>query len=341
MERPKIGQGNWIYLAALLGIAGLAGGGGYYFYQSYRGPASPAPKAETLPAADPTAASYTGKIRATKTIPIPAPIDGTLEEVTVADGEEISEGQLLARISNSTLELAKQEATEALEQAKAKLENLESQLIAARLEASRASADLARVKADYETASRAFERQKVLFREGAGARRAYEGAEAAFRKAAEERAQLENTQRGADSRALGLQKNVEDARTKLSEATTELEEADAEVLTGQILSPANGLLVNHKKNAGDQVTRDVADLFEIAVDLTAMEVVVDLAAALTGKVSAGQGAWVQVAEAGPQPLEGKVREVKEGQAFVEFVSPSPVIKPGMTAQVRFLLNPIP
>jgi multidrug resistance efflux pump len=340
MERPKIGQGNWIYFAALLGILALAGGGGYYVFREYQKPkvelAAPAPAAN----ADAAAMSYQGKIRAAKTLPIPAPIDGTLEELSVADGEEVSEGQLLARITNSTLELAKQEAAELLEQARTKLEGFESQLIGARLEISRASADLARVKAEYETASRAFERQKVLFREGAAAKRTYDATEAAFRKIAEERSQLEDGLRSAETRAAGLQKNAEEARAKLTEATAEQEDADAEALTGQVLSPVTGLLVNHKKNAGDQVTRDIADLFEIAVDLTAMEVVVDLTAGLTGRVSAGQAALVQVAEAGPQPLEGKVREVKEGQAYVEFVSPSPAIRPGMTAQVRFLLNPV-
>jgi hypothetical protein len=84
------------------------------------------------------------------------------------------------------------------------------------------------------------------------------------------------------------------------------------------------------------VTRDIGDLFEIAVDLTALEVVVEVPKALEAKLAAGQNALVQIAEAGPAPLEAKIREVKEGQAYVEFLSPSAAILPAMTAQVRFL-----
>lgn len=338
MERPKIGQGNWIYLGALLGIAAL-GAGAYYAFREYQKPAPETKQANAAPTTDPASVTYPGQIRALKTLPIPAPIDGTLEEVTVADGEEVYEGQLLARITNSTLEAAKQKTAEDLESLKAKLEGFESQLVAARLESSRASADLARARAEYEIASKNFERQKLLFREGAGAKKNYDNAEAAFKKIADERAQLENTVKVADSRAATLASSVEDARTKLSEATAESEDTEAEILTGEIKAPVSGLLVNHKKNAGDQVTRDIADLFEIAVDLTALEVIVDVPKALESKLAAGQNALVNIAEAGPAPLEAKVREVKDGQAFVEFLSPSPAIKPSMTAQVRFLSAP--
>ncbi len=336
MERPQIGQGNWIYLAALLGIAAL-GTGAYYAFREYQKPAPQVTPSAVAPTADPATTTYPGKIRALKTLPIPAPIDGTLEEVSVADGEEVYEGQLLARITNSTLEAAKQKSAEDLESLKTKLEGFESQLVAARLESSRASADLARARAEYETASKNFERQKLLFREGAGAKKNHDNAEAAFQKVASERAQLENAVKAADSRAAALQASVEEARAKFNEATTDAEETDAEILTGDVKAPVSGLLVNHKKNAGDQVTRDIADLFEIAVDLTALEVVVEVPKALEAKLGAGQNALVQIAEAGPAPLEAKIREVKDGQAYVEFLSPSPAIKPSMTAQVRFLI----
>jgi multidrug resistance efflux pump len=250
----------------------------------------------------------------------------------------VFEGQSLGRIVNTGLEAAKEKSIEELEKSKARLADLESQLIAARLESSRASADAARVRAELEAASREFDRQKVLFREGAGARKAYDRVAAAFEKLAEENKRLESVVRGADTRAAAVQIYVEEARTKVTDDTEELEQSDAELLTGDIKSPASGLLVNHKKNSGDTVTRDVADLFEIAIDLTELEAVVDLPAALAKQVTAGANALVQIAEAGPAPLEAKVREVKEGQVFVEFLSPSPAIRPGMTAQVRFLVN---
>ncbi|MDX2267600.1 MAG: HlyD family efflux transporter periplasmic adaptor subunit [Bryobacter sp.] len=340
-DKPRIGQGNWIYALTFLAVAGLAALA-YYAFREYN-----KPKADTqavtpaAPRKDAAEASYTGTIRATKTLMVPAPIDGTLEELGVADGEEVFEGQLLARITNTTLDLAKQKATEDLEQARTKQENAESQLIAARLEASRAEADLARVKLEYDAASKAYERQKVLFREGAGARKTYEKAEADFSKLSSEREQLEKNNRSAADRVKNLQDQYEAARTEVNELTQDLEEAEAELLTGEVKAPVSGVLVGHKRNAGDAVTRDVADLFEIAVDLTALEVRVEVPGSLAARLSAGQNTLVQIVEAGEQPLAGKVREVKEGVAVVEFLSPNPAVKPGATAQVRFLLTSVP
>ncbi len=337
MERPKIGQGNWIYLGALAAIAGLAALA-YYAVQDYQRRQSPPPASAANAAPDPVQTTYTGKIRARKSVLVPAPIDGTVEELTVTDGEEVFEGQVLGKIQNTAMETAKQSAAEELEKLKSKLTDLESQLIAARLESSRAAAEAVRVRSELETASRNFERQKLLFREGAGAKKSYDKAEADFASLAEENKRLENSLRVAEARASAVQKFVDEARAKATDATEEAEQAEAELLTGEIKAPVSGLLVSHKKDNGDEVTRDIADLFEIAIDLTDLEVVVDVPAALTGKIAAGSNALVQIAEAGPTPLAAKVREVKEGQAFVEFLSPSPSIRPSMTAQVRFLVN---
>jgi hypothetical protein len=52
----------------------------------------------------------------------------------------------------------------------------------------------------------------------------------------------------------------------------------------------------------------------------------------------GQSVIVQVAEMSGESLEGSVREVKDGQAIIEFSSPNPAIKPGLTAQVRIRLK---
>jgi multidrug resistance efflux pump len=340
MARPRIGQGNWIYAVTLVAVAGLL----WFAYSAVRQHPMLEQKpavAKPVPKGTPADNTYQGTIRATKTLPIPAPIDGTLEEVSVADGEEVFEGQLLARINNTTVTLAKQKAEEDLAQARAKLEDSDSQLIAARLEASRADADASRARLDYEAASKNYERQRMLFREGATAKKQFEASEAAFLKIRNELNQLEETQKAAASRVKVLQEQADLARARVADLTEDLEEAEAEMLTGEVKAPVTGFLVSHKKEAGDAVTRDVADLFEIAVDLTALEVVVPVPDELAKQLAAGQNALVQLAEAGPQPLEAKVREVKSGTAAVEFLSPNPAIRPGMTAQVRFLLTVLP
>ncbi len=333
----KLLASRWMLYGPVLLIAGLLAVGGFYLKREYdRRQQAAAEAARPKPAVDALAQTYTGKIRAQKTVRVPAPVDGTLESIEATDGEEVYEGQLLGRIQNTSIAASKVRADEDLDRARNRVADIESQLLAARLESSRASAELARVRSEHEMASRMFDRQQKLFREGATARKTFEKAEADFRKLVDDFKDAREKSAAADGRTSSLQTNLEDARTKLKDLTEEAEDAEAELLTGEVKAPVSGLLIAHRKSAGDDVTRDIEDLFEIAADLTAMEIVTEIPPAVAAKVTPGAAAFVQIAEAGPAPLNGKVREIKDGAAIVEFVSPSPAIKPGMTGQVRFL-----
>jgi multidrug efflux pump subunit AcrA (membrane-fusion protein) len=328
---------RWMLYGPVLLIGGAVAGGGWFLYQQYeQRQRAEVEASRPKPAPDLVAVTYTGKIRAQKTVLIPAPVDGTLESIEAIDGEEVYEGQLLGRIQNTSIEAHKQKSEEDLDRAKGKVADVESQLLSARLESGRASADLARTRSEYEILARSFERQQKLFREGAAARKTFEKSEADFRKLAADLKDAEETQKRAEARVSAVQANVEEARAKLKELTEDVEDAEAERLTGEVKAPVAGLLIGHRKSAGEEVTRDIEDLFEIATDLTAMEIVAEIPAELAKKLKAGGGVLVQIAEAGPAPLNGTIREVSETTAIIEFVSPSPAIKPGMTGQVRFL-----
>ncbi len=328
---------RWMLYGPVLFLTALIAGGGWYGYKEYqRRSLAALEAAKPKPVPDPAGQTYSGRIRARNTVLIPAPIDGTLESVEVADGDEVFEGQLLGKIQNTAVEGQKQKTEEDLDRAQGKLADLESQLLSARLEASRASADLARVRADYESASRAFDKLQKLYREGAAARKTFEKSEADFRKLVEDQKGTQEAARIAESKVNALQTSVEEAKTRLREKTEDLEEADTELLTGAVKAPVSGLLIGHRKNPGEQVTRDIEDLFEIASDLTSMEILTEVPPELAKKLTVGGRAFVQIAEAGEAPLNGTIREISDNQAIVEFTSPSPTIKPGMTAQVRFL-----
>jgi multidrug resistance efflux pump len=331
---------GWVGYGALAVILLLLGVLGYVAWTQLRQQRDAAAAAKIPPPpVDPLTQSYTGKLKALSTVLVPAPLDGTLESLEVEDMEDVAEGQLLGRILNTTLETAKTKATEDLERAKSKQEEAESQLIAARLEASRASSDAARVKLEYDGAAREFQRQQTLFQAGAGARKNFDKAEAAFRQLAVDYRNLESAAKQADARVSALQNNVAQARQAVTAQSEEMEGAEAELLTGEVKAPASGLLIGHRKNAGEEVTRDIEDLFEIATDLASMQVIVDIPEALAKQLSPGGNALVQIAEAGPAPLAGVIKDVQDGQAFVDFQSPNPAIRPGMTAQVRFLPAP--
>ncbi len=325
-----------LYVPALA-LSVFIGTAGWYGWREYRSQQQQkAEAARPAPAVDPITQPWAGRIRAQKTLAIPAPIDGTLEAMDVHDGDDVFEGQLLAHIKNTAVEANRQRTEEDIERAKARVADFESQVIGARLEASRASANLARARSEYEIKSRQYERQLKLFREGAAARKTYEKSQADFEAASAELKDNEQTAKAADTRITALNTNLDEARKKLSELTTELEESDTDLLVGDIKSPTNGILIGHKRSVGEEVTRDITDLFEIATDLGALEVIADIPADLSKKLAPGGRAFVQIAEAGPAPLNATIKQVTANQAVVEFASPTPAIRPGMTAQVRFL-----
>ncbi len=317
-------------------VVGIVAGGAWYGYGEYRrreraGVEARQPKA--VP--DALSQTFTGKTRARTSVAVAAPLVGTLESLEVSDGEEVFEGQLLARIRNTGMEAAKQRSVEDLDRAKGKVSDLESQVLAGRLEASRAGADLARVRAEYDSALRVYERQQKLYREGATARKSYEKAEAEYRGLVEERKGLEETAARSEGLVARLSASVEEAKGRVAEAAAELENTDTEMLLGDVKAPVSGLLIGHAKNAGDEVTRDVVKLFEIATDLTAMEVLVEVPEAVARRLVLGGKVLVSISEAGA-PLNGTLRGLTGGVAIVEFLSPNGEIKPGMSAQIKFV-----
>ncbi len=321
----------------VMSLALIVAGGAWYGYGEYqRRERAAAESRKPRPVINPLSQTFPGQIRPQKTVQVAVPVAGTLESLEVSDGEEVIEGQLLARILNSGLAAAKQRAVEELDRAKGRVSELESQVLAARLEASRASADMARVRIEYETASRAYDRQQKLFREGATARRSYEKAEVDYRKLLEENKSLEETAARSEAAVKRLHGAVDEARGREAEKAAELEDADDQLLSGEVKAPVSGVITGHSKNAGDEVTRDIGALFEIATDLTAMEAVVEVPEVVGKKLMVGGRAFVQISEAGEAPVNGVIREVKDGKAVVEFLSPNAGVKPGMSAQVRFL-----
>src|SRR5262245_4285073 len=142
-------RGKWVLLCVSAILVAIAAGA----LSVLRRPAVEAKKAAPAPppALPPGAEiSLAGKIEADHVIPVPAPIDGIIEEYLVDVGEEVYEGQLLARLRNQALEGASELAKIELDRAETRVNNLDSSLISARLEASRARAESSRSKGEFE-----------------------------------------------------------------------------------------------------------------------------------------------------------------------------------------------
>jgi multidrug resistance efflux pump len=326
-------RGRWVLATAV--VLALSAVGFFVIRHSLAAHAKavPAPLPD-VPA--PSEITLTGTIEAAQVVNVPVPVDGTVEQFMADAGKHVSEGEVLARIRNPRLIATQQAAKLDAEQAQNRLSQLESALIAARLEVSRSEADAIRVKSALEQAEKTFERQETMFREGVTPRLAYEKAEHEYNSLKAEAQNLAETAKKAADRVDSTTNELEPARKVLAQKTSELEDAEAETAVGEINSPADGVVIRRRGQMGQPVTRAMSDMFEIAVDPQVLQVVAALQPQAALRIQPGQTAGIQIAGA-PSPMTGIVRVVKSGQIFIDITNPPPAITRGMTVRIKIKL----
>lgn len=275
----------------------------------------------------------TGKIQPQSIVNVPAPVDGTLTEIVVSVGQEVSAGQLLARMESGAL--AARRALEREESAKiaAKVRELESALDTARLEASRSQAAAARAGAAFDSAEKEYLRQKELMAAGAAPRLVFEKSERDCSAARADRDSLAALAREAVDRSGLLTRQLAAARAKLPDTAA----AEPDNALAEVHSPVDGVVVSSAAKTGAMVKAETA-LVQIAVNLAALDVALYPDKKILARLRTGQPAVVRVAEAGDIAIPGAVRAIGDDGALVGFQSPSPAVKPGLSAIVRMTMS---
>jgi multidrug efflux pump subunit AcrA (membrane-fusion protein) len=317
-------------IAALVAVATLVAA----HYRNTQAPSkTPPPPSEPAPAE----VTLTGRVQARSVLNVRAPIEGVIERFLSDVGDDVFEGEVLAHIKSAKLDANRETAQTGAERAQTRVHDLETALIAARLEGSRARADAIRTRAELDRAERNYARQKLLMREGATPRLVFEKAEKDYNTLKTDAESLEQLARRAEDRLMSVTKELDAARTIAQAKAEELDDAKAELAAGDVHAPADGTVVGRSGQPGETVNRAATDLFQIAVNLTQLQVVLSPDPKTLERIRPGAPALIQIAEA-PEGITASVREVKSGQVFVDFASPSPAVRPGLTAQVRLRLG---
>jgi HlyD family secretion protein len=320
------------------GLAAIVAGGAVAAYLQLREKPKTAAVAAPPPEAAPSELTVSGTIRARHVLTVAAPIDGTLEAMDILDGQEVFEGQLLARVRSQRLDVEMEEARLEVERLQDRVNSLDSLLIGSRLEASRADADATRARAALAIAEKDYQRQKVLLAEGATPRLTYEKAAREYLSLKSEADALAGMAQATQARMEVTQKNLDEARRLLAEKQKDEEIVEAAIQEGAIHAPADGVLIAHRAGPGDEVTASMRDLFQLAVNLGDLLFTAQITADQERLIEPGQPVLIQVAEAGGIPIEGRVRSAADRELVVEFSSPDPVVRPGLSAQVRIPLQ---
>jgi multidrug resistance efflux pump len=318
-------------------VIAVAAVGGVLALRRKPAPVAPARQAAKVVEESPGVFTVQGKIRPQHVIGVSSPVEGFIEALLADPGQDVYEGQVLARIGAQGLESNREGAQNALERAQEQVGRTDAALASAKLELSRAEADAARSRLNLERVEKVFSRQQTLFREGATPRLTYERAAADYEAARRDYDIMDEAVRTGRERVQSAQKDSDNARKAAADKRDALEEAQDNVAASEVRSPADGYVVARGGEVG-KTAQEVGDkLFTIATDLFALEAVVDLKPEYMKRLIAGMPATVNVLDLDNASFQGTVKSVddKANQVVVEFGSANPNVKPGMVADVRF------
>jgi multidrug resistance efflux pump len=329
-------RGKWLLFGGVLILLAIAAGAITVWRREQAKPA-----AVVAPAPPPVEVSgdlsLSGKVEARNVVPVKPPSAGTVEEYLVNEGEEVYEGQLLARLNNPTLTNEREQAKERADKAQERVNQLESQMLAARLEVSRGRAEAARIKDEYARAERAYQRQSMLNQQGATPRLTFEKAQKEYESTKLDYESIAARQQISESRITDLTRDIDAAKKTLEERNNDLEAAEASLQATQVHAPVDGIVILRKGDAGVEIQMGEDDLFQIATDLGNLQVVLEVNEAQQQKIKEGAAAAVYLTEMGNEPMTGEVARVDGGRVTVLFQNPNPLVKPGLTAQVKIRL----
>ena len=178
----------------------------------------------------------------------------------------------------------------------------------------------------------------MLLDEGATPRLTFEKAQKEYVALEAESKNLDAVAAAAEERISSVSRELDAARKILEGKSEDVEVAKARVGSGEVLSPATGIVVARRGQAGDDVHPSMTDLFQIATDNSILQAVADASPAQIAKVKQGLPATVTLAEMSGEVLQGSVIKAENGKVTVEFANPNTLIKPGLTAQIRIKLT---
>jgi HlyD family secretion protein len=274
-----------------------------------------------------------GKVEAVETVAIPVPIDGRIESFRADVGDQVSEGQLLAQIRSTGLEAERDTVQAELNRLRSRLATLESRVIELNLKAAQAKEEAARALQEMAAAQKEMLLRQMQFKEGAIRRLDFEQAQKQFEAASARSQDLDKLATIAETRASDARRELDVLQAEVTAKTRAYEETLEHINSGDIVAPADGLIIARRGQVGQDITTDVEDLFVIATNLTSLRVVAEVPPSVLPRLRPGSEAVIQIAELA-DGIVGKVSEVQEGRVYIEFTNPNPaVVKPGMTVHV--------
>jgi HlyD family secretion protein len=294
-----------LFLIAILVLAGS----GYGFWRWGRSPKeSPYVTTPVQRGNITQAVSSTGTLQAVVTVLVGSQVSGTIDKLFADFNTKVKAGQVVAQLNQDKF--------------KASVDQARANLLAA-------ESNLAKAKVSVVDAQRTLERNRELRKRDLMAQSELDAAQTAY-DAAMAQLEVNKAQRAQ-------------AQAALNQATVDLNNT-------VIRSPVDGIVISRNVDVGQTVAASLQapTLFTIANDLAKMEVHTNVDEADVGNVIEGQEVSFTVDAFPARRFRGRVHQVRNAPTIVQNVvtydavvridNKDLLLKPGMTANVQFLVS---
>ena len=356
-----MGHKLWMSLVLVLVLGGGAAGG-YLYYEGQQQP----PRylmAAVERGAITTTVNATGVVNAVTTVQVGSQVSGTIQKLFADFNSPVKEGDVIAQIDPAPLSTKVAQARAnvasamaAVQVAQATTINAKAAVETAQANAESARANIEKSKVALADARRILDRNKEMTRKSLiaqndldTAQMTYDGAVAQLKSS---EAQLEAAtgqlkSASAQQRLAAAQELAAAAQVDQTKAALQAAELDLGHTT--IRAPVNGIVVSRSVDVGQTVAASLQApiLFLIAQDLTQMQVDTNVSEADIGRVRVGQRVTFAVDAYQNMSFTGTVTQVRNApitvqnvvtyDAVVQVANPDLRLKPGMTANVSFLV----
>ena len=304
--------------------------------------------------------SVTGTVSALLTVQVGSQVSGVVTKLHADFNSQVHKDELLAEIDPLPFQERVNQAQAALDSAKASVDaakatvrKSETDIRSAQATAESQRALVAQAIAGERGAKITADRQQKLAANSIVSDDQFQSAKATYdvavadREASDAQARVAETtideMRSARDAAKVAQTNAE---AQVRQAKGALDSAQLDLDHCRILSPIDGVVISRQVDQGQTVAASFSapNLFQIAQDLTKMQVDADIDESEVAKVHAGQVAQFTVDAMPNRTFEAVIRQVRESATNVQNVitydavmdvpNPDLVLLPGMTANTR-------
>jgi HlyD family secretion protein len=311
--------------------------------------------------------SATGNPNAVVTVQVGSQVSGIVMALYVDFNTKVTKGQLIARLDPASLQSKVDQAQGNLEAARAAAANAQAGILRAQAaiqaaNASNAAAQANVVKAQVTTQDAKIkgDRRVQLGKEGVLSQEDVDTAEATFHTASADEDAFAAQQRATEDNRKVAQADLKVAETQLTANQAQVRQFEAALRSTQIdlaytfiKAPVDGVVVSRNVDVGQTVAASLSapTLFQIAQDLTNMQVDTNVSEADVGRVQVGQAAKFTVDAYPGRTFTGAVTSIRKAPINVQNVITYDAVVgvsnadlklfPGMTANVKILVDQRP